>query len=88
MNKPFFDNLVEPVLTRILNNFYVFNVHANNGESEWQFKNFKFSDTLEITFHRKDRLNIKNVKNSNVALNFPNIEGKKDISVQWDGFFK
>ena len=88
MNKPFFDNLVEPVFTRILNDFYVFNVHANNGGKEWQIKNFKFPDTLEITFHRKDRLNIKNVKNSNVDLNFPNIEGKKDISVQWDDFFK
>ena len=88
MNKPFFDNLIEPVFTRILQDFYVFNVHANNGGKEWRIKGFQFPDTLEITFHRKDRLDNKNLKNSYVDLNFPNIEDKKEFIVQWDDFFK
>lgn len=62
-NRFIFEEIMSKALSKILDEFYIVHLHANNSVGSWRVKKgMKYPDTLEITFHRKDR-NIGDLSN-------------------------
>ncbi len=48
-------NVYNPTISRLLEDFDIVHCHANNAVGTFRYLGIDFPDTLEVTFHRKDR---------------------------------
>ena len=48
-------NVYNPTISRLLEDFDIIHCHPNNAVGTFRYLGIDFPDTLEITFHRKDR---------------------------------
>lgn len=48
-------NIYNPVISRLLEDFDIVHCHPNNAVGTFRYLGIDFPDTLEVTFHRKDR---------------------------------
>ena len=48
-------NVYNPAISRLLENFDIVHCHPNNAVGTFRYLGIDFPDTLEVTFHRKDR---------------------------------
>lgn len=51
-------NIYNPVIIRLLELFDIVHCHPNNAVGTFRYLGIEFPDTLEVTFHRKDRAKI------------------------------
>lgn len=76
-----FENIYKPAFSRMLENHYVSAFSINQYSGMWSIdKKIYFPDTIEVTFHRKDRLislNPTRTPTSRPHINTENLETKK-----------
>lgn len=74
--------VLEPIVNKLLNNFYILHLHCNNGAGYFYLRGMKFPRAVELTLIRKDCVKhfFGFAKLPNI-LDAPNIDGVKDVSL-------
>jgi hypothetical protein len=52
----YFTQIIQPIFTRLLDQFHVVHIHPNTSTGYFTYKQVKFPKFAEFTFHRKDRM--------------------------------
>jgi hypothetical protein len=79
----FSESQIEPVFRKLLQDFDVVNINANNACGYWFYGWDKFPRIIEVTLHRKDRRKTLTPGTWDSSLNQSNVPTLKEVLFPW-----